>query len=67
MLGPFIPLAAKLGRLAMELAEGRVDRFTLAYFGALAELRHAAPDRRRAERRVPGPLRPARQLRQRAR
>ncbi len=37
VLGPFIPLAAKLGRLAMELAEGRADRITLAYLGALAE------------------------------
>jgi D-3-phosphoglycerate dehydrogenase len=36
-LGPFIPLATKLGRLAMELSEGRVDRITLAYLGALAE------------------------------
>ncbi len=37
VLGPFIPLAAKLGRLAMELTEGRADRITLAYLGALAE------------------------------
>ncbi len=37
VLGPFIPLAAKLGRLAMELAEGRADRITLAYLGALSE------------------------------
>jgi len=37
LLGPFIPLATKLGRLAMELAEGRADRITLAYLGALAE------------------------------
>jgi D-3-phosphoglycerate dehydrogenase len=36
LLGPFIPLAAKLGRLAMELAEGRAERITLAYYGALA-------------------------------
>jgi D-3-phosphoglycerate dehydrogenase / 2-oxoglutarate reductase len=35
-LGPFIPLAAKLGRLAMELAEGSVERIELAYFGELA-------------------------------
>jgi D-3-phosphoglycerate dehydrogenase len=35
-LGPFIPLAAKLGALAMELAEGNVERIELAYFGALA-------------------------------
>jgi D-3-phosphoglycerate dehydrogenase len=37
LLGPFIPLATKLGRLAMELAEGRADRITLAYLGGLAE------------------------------
>ncbi|MGH3105460.1 MAG: phosphoglycerate dehydrogenase [Gaiellaceae bacterium] len=37
VLGPFIPLASKLGRLAMELAEGRADRIELAYFGALSE------------------------------
>jgi D-3-phosphoglycerate dehydrogenase len=36
-LGPFIPLATKLGRLAMELAEGRADRITLSYLGGLAE------------------------------
>ena len=37
MLGPFVPLAAKLGRLAMELAEGRADRIQLTYYGHLAE------------------------------
>ena len=37
VLGPFIPLAAKLGRLGMELAGGRAERIELAYFGALAE------------------------------
>jgi len=36
LLGPYIPLAAKLGRLAMELAEGRAEQITLAYYGALA-------------------------------
>jgi D-3-phosphoglycerate dehydrogenase len=36
LLGPFIPLAAKLGRLAMELAGGRADGITLSYYGALA-------------------------------
>jgi D-3-phosphoglycerate dehydrogenase len=35
-LGPFLPLAAKLGRLAMELARGATERIELAYFGALA-------------------------------
>ena len=33
VLGGYIPLAAKLGRLAMELAEGRVDELRLTYFG----------------------------------
>jgi D-3-phosphoglycerate dehydrogenase / 2-oxoglutarate reductase len=37
VLGPFIPLAAKLGRLAMELAEGRAERIQLSYFGALSD------------------------------
>jgi D-3-phosphoglycerate dehydrogenase / 2-oxoglutarate reductase len=37
VLGPFIPLAATLGRLAMELAGGRADRLELAYYGALAQ------------------------------
>ena len=36
VLGPFIPLAATLGRLGMELAGGRADRLELAYYGALA-------------------------------
>ena len=36
VLGAYIPLAAKLGRLAMELAEGHVDELRLTYFGALA-------------------------------
>ncbi|HEX6702567.1 MAG TPA: phosphoglycerate dehydrogenase [Gaiellaceae bacterium] len=36
LLGPFIPLAAKLGRLAMELAGGRADRIELAYDGGLS-------------------------------
>ena len=36
VLGPFVPLAAKLGRVAMELAEGRAERIELGYHGALA-------------------------------
>jgi D-3-phosphoglycerate dehydrogenase len=35
-LGPFVPLAAKLGRLAMELAGGRAEQVTLAYYGGLS-------------------------------
>jgi D-3-phosphoglycerate dehydrogenase len=37
VLGPFIPLAGKLGRLAMELADGRAERITLSYSGGLSE------------------------------
>jgi D-3-phosphoglycerate dehydrogenase len=37
VLGGYIPLAAKLGRLAMELAEGHVEELRLSYFGALAQ------------------------------
>jgi D-3-phosphoglycerate dehydrogenase len=36
VLGPFIPLAASLGRLAMELTGGRAERIELAYYGALS-------------------------------
>jgi len=35
-LGPYVPLAAKLGRLAMELAGGRADQISLAYYGSLS-------------------------------
>jgi D-3-phosphoglycerate dehydrogenase len=37
VLGPYVPLAAKLGRLAMELAEGSAERLALSYYGGLAE------------------------------
>ena len=37
VLGAYIPLAAKLGRLAMELAGGHVEELRLTYFGALAQ------------------------------
>ena len=36
VLGPFIPLAATLGRLGMELSGGRAERIELAYYGALS-------------------------------
>jgi D-3-phosphoglycerate dehydrogenase len=36
-LGPFVPLASKLGRLAVELAEGSAERIQLSYFGALSQ------------------------------
>ena len=37
LLGPLIPLAARLGRLAVELAGGHPSRIALSYHGALAE------------------------------
>src|SRR5439155_13525158 len=37
VLGPFVPLAARLGRLATELAGGGVERIGLSYVGDLAE------------------------------
>ena len=36
VLGPFVPLAAKLGRLAMELAAGEVSQLRLDYAGDLS-------------------------------
>ena len=36
VLGPFVPLAARLGRLALELARGEPSRITLEYYGELA-------------------------------
>jgi D-3-phosphoglycerate dehydrogenase len=36
VLGPYVPLAAKLGRLAMELAGGRAERISLTYYGGLS-------------------------------
>ena len=38
VLGPFLPLAARLGRLAMELAEGSsVERIEAAFLGRIAD------------------------------
>ena len=65
VLGPFMPLAARLGRLAMELADGAADGSSSSPTAA-RRLRHAAAHRRRAERRLQGTRRPAGQLRQRA-
>jgi D-3-phosphoglycerate dehydrogenase len=36
-LGPYIPLAAKLGRIAMELTGGRADEITVTSYGGLAD------------------------------
>src|SRR6185312_519435 len=35
VLGPYVPLASKLGRLAMELAEGHADEIVLTSYGGL--------------------------------
>jgi D-3-phosphoglycerate dehydrogenase len=37
VLGPYVPLSTKLGRLAMELAQGRADRIVVSCQGALAD------------------------------
>ena len=36
LLGPYVPLAGTLGRLAMELAGGRAERIALTYYGSLS-------------------------------
>ena len=44
VLGPFLPLATQLGRLAMELAEGSsVERIEAAFLGGIAAERDAYP------------------------
>ena len=65
-LGPFIPLAAKLGRLAMELAAGKADEITVTSYGGLADYDTRLLTVVGAERRVPGTRRPAGELRERA-
>jgi D-3-phosphoglycerate dehydrogenase / 2-oxoglutarate reductase len=37
VLGPYVPLAARLGRIAMELADGVADEITITVYGGLAE------------------------------
>ncbi|HYA09825.1 MAG TPA: phosphoglycerate dehydrogenase, partial [Gaiellaceae bacterium] len=37
VLGPYLPLAAKLGRIAMELADGRADEIVVTAYGGLAD------------------------------
>jgi len=37
VLGPYVPLAVKLGRLAMELAEGKADEIVVTAYGGLAD------------------------------
>jgi D-3-phosphoglycerate dehydrogenase len=37
MLGPYVPLAARLGRIAMELADGVAEEIVITAYGGLAE------------------------------
>ncbi len=37
VLGPYVPLAAKLGRLALELAAGRADEIVITAYGGLTD------------------------------
>jgi D-3-phosphoglycerate dehydrogenase / 2-oxoglutarate reductase len=37
VLGPYVPLAARLGRIAMELADGAADEIVLTAYGGLAD------------------------------
>ena len=37
VLGPYVPLAARLGRIGMELADGRADEIVVTTYGALTE------------------------------
>ena len=67
VLGPYIPLAAKLGRFAMALGGPRRAPARRRGVRRARGLRHAPAHGRRAERRLPGADRPARELRERAR
>ncbi|HET6641692.1 MAG TPA: phosphoglycerate dehydrogenase [Gaiellaceae bacterium] len=37
VLGPYVPVSAQLGRLAIELAGGRAERIELTYYGNLSD------------------------------
>jgi D-3-phosphoglycerate dehydrogenase len=37
VLGPYVPLASRLGRIAMELSDGAADEIVLTVYGALAD------------------------------
>ena len=66
VLGPYVPLASRLGRIAMELV-GRLRRGDRDHgLRRPRGLRRAPAHRRGAQRRLPGPRRPPGQLRQRA-
>ena len=67
VLGPYVPLASRLGRIAMELADGAAEEIVITVYGGARRLRRAPPHRRGAQRRLPGPRRRTGQLRQCAR
>ncbi len=67
VLGPFLPLAKQLGRLAMELAEGSsVERIEAAFLGRIADFDTRLLGAGGHRRRAGGPHRGAGQPRQRA-
>ena len=66
VLGPYVPLAASLGRLALELARGEPQPDLARVPRRARRVRHAPAHGRGAERRLPRPRRPAGELRQRA-
>jgi D-3-phosphoglycerate dehydrogenase len=37
VLGPYVPLASRLGRIAMDLADGAVEEIAITVYGALAD------------------------------
>jgi len=37
VLGPYVPLASRLGRIAMELSDGSVEEFVVTVYGAIAD------------------------------
>ena len=37
VLGPYVPLASRLGRIAMELSDGSVEQITITAYGSLAD------------------------------
>ena len=37
VLGPYVPLASRLGRIAMELSDGSAEEIVITVYGALAE------------------------------
>ena len=66
VLGPYVPLATKLGRIAMELTRRPRGRDRGHRVRRARRLRHASPHARGADGRLPGAHRPGRELRQRA-